>query len=194
MARKPDAVAVDPKHFRIMDLPPEIRNCIWRLAVIADHPIEVRHHLRRELIRMLPPSTLRCGRYEELHREGDVAAVISTLAIALTCRQVYLEVTPLYYSQNAFRFHYNYAGHRSMTVFTRAMKKAKARSIIFALSGVVDGDNPEPSCLQRSDTHSVAGWSYVGMDMVFRRPLDLQAGKNPDLVLIMDGKPRDLGD
>lgn len=146
---------------------------------------------------MLPPSTLRSGRHEEFHREGDVAGVTSTLAIAFTCRQVYLEVTPLYYSQNAFRFYYNYAGHRSMTVFTRAIEKAKARSIIFAISGVIYGDNPDSACfpnLQRSDTHGVAGWSYVGMEMVFRRPRDLQVGKNPDLVLTADEKPQDLGD
>lgn len=176
--------------FRVMDLPPEVRNYIWRFAVVTDYFISIRDHQSWELIKRLSTSTLRSGKKLDSCRKDDKAGVTSILAIALTCRQVYLEVTPIYYSQNNFRLCYYYAGHRSLTVFTSIIGKKKAQSITSTSPGVVNDDTADflglPG-LQRFDTRNITIWPYVWMEMINKRAPELPAKKKSSPILTEDG-------
>ena len=81
----------------ILELPAEIRLMIWRHVLISDRPVGLRKHKNREL----PNSRLRSG--EKFKFEGNPQYEYSTqFSLALTCRQVYLEATPIYYGENSF--------------------------------------------------------------------------------------------
>lgn len=86
--------------FPIIKFPPEIRYLIWRYTVIAAEAIELRQQGSQHTRGQLAPSLLRSGK--QIHAEDDRRLVPSRLAVAFTCRQLYLEVTPIYYSQNWF--------------------------------------------------------------------------------------------
>lgn len=194
MAREMKAVMMVEDYFRVMDLPPEIRGYVWRFAVVTDHAIEIRDHWASKLVRSLPPSTLRSGKQIKSCRKHDEARFTSILAIALTCRQVYLEVVPIYCSQNVFRLYYYYAGHRSLTVFTSAIGKKKAQSITSAILEVVENDTPDFLCLpglQRFDIKDFTGWPHVGMGMIDKRALELH--ENPSPTLTENGSPGCIG-
>ena len=66
----------------LLNLPPEIRNRIWTLAA-KGRIVTIRWDCPRKRGKHLPPTTM---------------------SLASTCRQIYREVTPIYYSKNAFRF------------------------------------------------------------------------------------------
>ncbi|KAL2040884.1 hypothetical protein N7G274_006342 [Stereocaulon virgatum] len=78
------------------------------------------HHQRQNLAEELPPTTLRSGKRLELGKWPDPGnakrckkpRTISRLALALTCQQIYLEATPIYYAENTFSF--NSAGYGSI--------------------------------------------------------------------------------
>lgn len=57
---------------------------------------------RQNLAARLPPSVTRSGKQRNI--ENYRLRVTSKLAVALTCRQFYLEVTPIYYPKNTFFF------------------------------------------------------------------------------------------
>lgn len=63
----------------------------------------------------LAPSLLRSGR--QIHAKDDRRLVPSRLSIAFACRQLYLEVTPIYYSQNWFAI--------SLTSIVTALRKVQ---------------------------------------------------------------------
>lgn len=90
--------------FPVLRLPPEVRNCIWRYAVVKEGDVIIQNHGRQRLASDLPASRLRSGCELHLHREDDQRKVASKLAVAFTCRQMYLEVTPIYYQENTFYF------------------------------------------------------------------------------------------
>lgn len=120
--------------FRVMDLPPEVRNRIWEFAVVCDKPILVLNHESDRLAKDKPPKKLRSGKQIESPKQDHLATATSLLAIAFTCRQLYLEVTPLYYSKNTFNFkrpdcHARCRCHERLADFTRAIGKEKAGSI-----------------------------------------------------------------
>lgn len=86
--------------FPVLKLPSEIRNLIWRCTVVAAEAIQLEQHGSQHTRGRLAPSLLRSGK--QIHAEDDRRLVPSRLAIAFTCRQLYLEVTPIYYSHNWF--------------------------------------------------------------------------------------------
>ena len=60
---------------------------------------------RQRSTESLVPSPLRTGNEPQGHKEDDEQRMIPTpLALALTCRQLYLEATLIYYSENTFKF------------------------------------------------------------------------------------------
>lgn len=86
--------------FPIFNLPPESRNLIWGYTVIAAEAIQLDQHGSQHTRGQLAPSLLRSGK--QIHAEDDKRLVSSRLTVAFTCRQLYLEVTPIYYSFNWF--------------------------------------------------------------------------------------------
>ena len=91
------------KAFRLRQLPPEIRIRIWRYTVILDRPVELKHRKSIMSKTTFLPSRLRSGRL--IHQNDDELRNPTVLAVAFTCRELYLEVAPVYYSGNAFRIH-----------------------------------------------------------------------------------------
>ncbi|KAL9072880.1 MAG: hypothetical protein Q9161_003251 [Pseudevernia consocians] len=77
----------------------EIRNRIWEYVVAKDGEVILRNHKRR--VRLL--ERRQSGGPTETYQEDDDQRRSSQLALAFTCRQLYLEVTPIYYGQNTFR-------------------------------------------------------------------------------------------
>lgn len=67
---------------------------------MAAEAIQLEQHGRQHTRGQLAPSLLRSG--TQIHAEDDRRLIPSLLAIAFTCRQLYLEVTPIYYSHNWF--------------------------------------------------------------------------------------------
>lgn len=86
----------------LVDLPPEIRNKIWRLVAVKPKGVIVLHHGRRKLASQLPASLLRSGTQLNSHRRHDDRFLLSDLAVAFSCSQIYIEVTPIYYGENTF--------------------------------------------------------------------------------------------
>ena len=66
----------------LLRFPPEIRNRIWTLAVTVEI-VAIRWDCPKPSGKHISPTTM---------------------ALACTCRQIYREVTPIYYSKNVFRF------------------------------------------------------------------------------------------
>ena len=92
----------------LLNLPPEIRNRIWTLAA-KGRIVAIRWDCPRKRGKHLPPTTI---------------------SLASTCRQIYREVTPIYYSKNAFRFSCAMA-EDSPWQFAAAIGPANAASITF---------------------------------------------------------------
>lgn len=90
------------KTFPVLRLPPEIRNRIWRFAVVKEEEVIIYHHGRQSLASNLPESRLRSRCPLQLHQQDDERRLSSQLAVAFTSRQLYLEVTPIYYGLNTF--------------------------------------------------------------------------------------------
>lgn len=95
---KNDSLRVQ-KPFPVLKLPAEIRNHIWRYIVVKDGEVVYRNHMRHL---QSPASRLRSGNLMKSHQEDDERRLSSQLAVAFTCRQLYLEVTPIYYGENVF--------------------------------------------------------------------------------------------
>ena len=89
---------------RLLSLIPEVREIIWTFTVVAPakQPIKVKKY-------PLP--------------RGYYQRIPSTVAIASSCRQTYLEVSPIYYSRNNFTF---------STSHTRILNQSKLRRFITA--------------------------------------------------------------
>lgn len=85
--------------FPIMQLPVEVRQKIWKSVMIFDKPISVEPHGRV----LSQPSYLRSGKQVKMHVvEQEQRKLRSHFALASTCRQIYLEVVPIYYGTNTF--------------------------------------------------------------------------------------------
>ena len=88
----------------LLNLPPEIRNRIWTVASKGGR-VAIRWDCPRAYGEHLPPTTMSLGS---------------------TCRQIYREVTPIYYSKNAFHFT---CGSVTPWQFATAIGPANAASI-----------------------------------------------------------------
>lgn len=85
--------------FPIMQLPVEVRQKIWKSVMIFDKPISVEHHDRV----LSQPIYLRSGKQVKMHIiEQEQRRLCSPFTLASTCRQIYLEVVPIYYGTNTF--------------------------------------------------------------------------------------------
>lgn len=120
--------------FPVLCLPPEIRNHIWRYAVVKEGGVVVRQHSGQSVLSNLPASSLRSGYELRSHREDDQRRVASKLAVAFTCRQIYLEVTPIYYGENTFSLPHWWrcfeSGPQKVQGFAEAIGSEKAASIL----------------------------------------------------------------
>ena len=83
---------VSHKPFPIFGLPPEIRHSIWCFVVIVQQQIVVRAG-------PITPSFNQPGNLRNIEQQR----AISKLSPAFTCRQLYHEITPIYYSRNTFQ-------------------------------------------------------------------------------------------
>ena len=92
------------KPFPLLELPAEIRNHIWRYIVIKDDHVTFQEFM---VYPKSPETGLRVGNPVKRRLNDDEPRQTSMLAIAFTCRQLYLEVTPIYYGENVFRPSYS---------------------------------------------------------------------------------------
>lgn len=197
MARKKKAMVAVQKPFRVMDLPPEIRNRIWEFAVVTHEPIQVKDHKRSAMASKRPPSSLRSGKQIESHRKDDIARTTAILTIAFACRQVYLEVTPIYYSKNTFQFRGCCYVHPPTLKFTKAIGKEKAQSITSVILEIeVLWDLPDISSLpglKRLDVQRTTGWfkeAYDGPGYIsLANKMSCKTKENPDLLMTIHGEP-----
>ena len=90
----------------LLKFPPEIRNRIWTLVVKVKRVQTRRNSPRKISGKHLPPTTI---------------------ALAFTCRQIYREVTPIYYSENLF--HFPYSAISLLREFAAAIGPANVESI-----------------------------------------------------------------
>ncbi len=90
----------------LLEFPPEIRNRIWTLATVET--VVIKCCFRRD------PS--------------GKSLSPTTMALASTCRQIYHEVAPIYYSKNMFQFA-PYETLASPRLFAAAIGPANAKSI-----------------------------------------------------------------
>lgn len=131
--KKSAVITQDP--FPVLLLPPELRNHIWRYTVVKEGHVTVQRHFRQELASNLPASRLRSGCELRLHGEDDQRRVASKLAVAFTCRQLYLEVTPIYYRENNFHLPWRAFAHfrvirNDIKEFAEAIGSEHAASIL----------------------------------------------------------------
>lgn len=106
MAFNPEVSALDqPSQAKglpkspLMSSPIEVRQKIWKFVLVFDEPILIKPHGRI----LSAPSRLRSGRQVKLDvAEQEEQHLSSQFALASTCRQVYLEVAPIYYGMNTF--------------------------------------------------------------------------------------------
>ena len=92
-------------------LPQELRHRIWTLVVVSSTPIKVRRRNWRGLVPFL--------------KGDDRYLFTSNLNLAFTCRTLWKEVTPLYYSTNTFKFN----PPNLIPDFVKAIGPANARAI-----------------------------------------------------------------
>ena len=93
------------KPFPLLDLPPEIRNRIWRYTLVKDGEVEIRLYRRQCMVKRMAPSRLRSGKELLWHGRDDERRFNTTsLALTSTSRQLYQEATFIYYSKNTFSF------------------------------------------------------------------------------------------
>ena len=88
------------KPFSLLRLPAEIRGCIWKYVVVNDRDIVIRQFM---CYKKSPETGLRFGGAKSVYIEDEEPRQNSLLAVAFTCRRLYLEVTPVYYGDNIFR-------------------------------------------------------------------------------------------
>lgn len=82
-----------------LSLPPEIRELILRKVVKSPKKIHLLRHKDEGL------KVRRCAKHSlrRLHQNDYANLSRSALSVALTCRQLYLEASKLYYSLNTFK-------------------------------------------------------------------------------------------
>ncbi|MCJ1372708.1 hypothetical protein MMC20_003933 [Loxospora ochrophaea] len=87
-----------------LQLPPELRDLIYECLVVQEKPVAINRSKRISF----SASRLRTGkiiRPAEDEKERRISIGHSCLALALTCRHIYSECAPVYYSKNTFIYH-----------------------------------------------------------------------------------------
>lgn len=92
-----------------LQLPAELRVEIYKLAFIGDRDHDKGYEIGRPIGRMPPKSRLRSGKSirpfsEDVREKQRGLEGTPILAIAFTCRQVYLEAAPIYYGGIIWHF------------------------------------------------------------------------------------------
>ena len=117
------------KPFPLLNLPPEIRNRIWRYTLVKDGEVEICLYKRQRMA----PSRLRSGKELLWHGIDDERRFNTTsLALTSTSRQLYQEATFIYYSKNTFSFAnswFPFPVHEVFQKFAAAIGKQNASCI-----------------------------------------------------------------
>ena len=116
------------KPFPILELPPEIRKYIWRCAIVIDRDVMFRNCMTYHK----SEDGLRYGKPAKICPNDSDPRQTSLLAVAFTCRQIYLEVTPIYYGENTFCWDsdYMHVKWREFKKFADAIGPTNASSIM----------------------------------------------------------------
>ena len=128
MPRANDVGLSVQKSFPVLRLPPEIRRWIWRYAAVEEKEVMIYHH-RRQFAFHLSESRLRSGKVMKLHQIDDKELRSSHLAVVFICRQLYLEITFIYYGENIFDLEYSWDRHL-VQAFTIDIELIKASIIV----------------------------------------------------------------
>lgn len=192
MARTKKSALTVQKPFPVLLLPPEIRNNIWRYAVLKEGDVDIEKTSRKRLASVLRASRLRSGRELRLHREDDQRRIASKLAVAFTCRQAYLEVTPIYYRENTFNISngWRYSPNfNNVKTFAESIGSEKAASILSIR--LVGSSGPLEGCL--SQFSGLERLGFFDQQFGFRRPewvseVISYVQKHPSTIVTNNGK------
>ena len=111
------ALAADASFFsfdrifhRFIHLPSELRIKIYKFAFIGDRDHDKGYQIARQIGRLKPKSRLRSEKSirpfsEDVREDQKVLQGTPILAVAFTCREVYLEAAPIYYGSIIWHFH-----------------------------------------------------------------------------------------
>lgn len=124
MPRTKKASSGTQKPFPLLKLPSEIRNHIWRYVVVKTGKVYVRKQVQDGHLRSPQSITTK-----PVNQGTDWQRQKSRPAVAFTCRQIYLEVTPIYYSANIFWNYGDWDDHRKFVNFTAAIGPDNASMI-----------------------------------------------------------------
>lgn len=89
----------------LLQLPAEVRNQVWEYAVLVEKPTKIEKKIRQHTSSQLASSA---SKFEtQLYNAdnvnvGSASGLASGFAVTSTCRQMYIEATPIYYSKNWF--------------------------------------------------------------------------------------------
>ena len=169
------------KPFPLLKLPPEIRDHIWRHVVVKNENVLIRKHVRGVSLRNP------CFPITKPEDHTDWRWRSSWLAVAFTCRQMYLEVTPIYYSANVFCPYGVWAvgDYRKFVNFTASIGPDNASIIsglsLFEFSVPVEEYMSRLPGLKRlySMNHAEEGWE---------KRLTALARKHVSLAVVHDGE------
>lgn len=182
-SEKPD-VSVTTKSFTplIFKLPAEIRVRIWKLVVASSCPIQ----LSAGTIQRLRRNCLRSGK--DMKAQGKT----SPFAVVMTCRLVYLEATPIYYSGNMFCLprEYGVTSSRTFSAFLETIGKGSVYLIShYYIGNTLNNPAYVFDQLPRLKTLDVAG---CHASAIFLRKLKKLCEGNEDLVIRCEGQEIDF--
>lgn len=183
----------------IFKLSAEIRVKIWRMVVISDYHIHFRastvQRLRKARLRSsinpIPPqSRIKSARATASTRVPHTCN--SSFAMAMTCRQVYLETTPIYYSGNTFHIPFKFGKENSRTF--SALIGTIGKENAYQISKIFIGDtlnNPAYvfDQLPGLRTLDIDGW---GTSAIFLRKLKKLCQGDRDLIVRYEGETVDF--
>lgn len=202
MTTKKKTFTANRKPFDVQKLPPEIRYQIWELMVVKYEPTYVYNHRRHELAQQLPLSSLGSKNQLGVHRKDDLERSRYKLAVAFTCRQLYSEVTEIYYSKNTFALSsVSHVGVRAATLrnFTAAIGPDKARSIMSIILKTPSYRSFESLSLDLLPSLRKVGIEILGRNgPIFQSTelvqLEQYVERDSSAVLTMNGKPWSIKD
>lgn len=172
----------------IFALSADIRVKIWRMVLISDYHI----HFSESTVQRLRKARLRSSTSpirsrSRMKKARATARTRASFALAMTCRQIYLETTPIYYSGNTFHIasKYGKVNARTFSAFLATIGKQNACRI----SKIFIGDtlnNPAYvfDQLPGLKTLDIDGWSTSAM---FLRKLKKLCQGDKDLIVRYGG-------
>ncbi len=174
----------------IFKLSAEIRVKIWRMVVISDYHI----HFRASTVQRLRKARLRSS-INPIPPQPKIKfphTCHSSFAMAMTCRQVYLETTPIYYSGNTFHIPFIFGKENSRTF--SALIGTIGKENAYQISKIFIGDtlnNPAYvfDQLPGLRTLDIDGW---GTSAIFLRKLKKLCQGDRDLIVRYEGETVDF--